>query len=143
MPDPVTGLFQLVYVSTALTQKRSDLAELVREAAARNRRLELSGLLLSGNGQFVQLIEGRREQIVRVYRKIRNDPRHTEIHIVHWGQATAPLVAEYAMALEILSADQMAQVCTLCRELENTRGLGESQHLLAEIAQPHCSRMVG
>ena len=143
MSDSTTGLFQLVYVSTALTQKRSDLVTLVHEAAARNRKRGLSGLLFSGNGQFVQLIEGPRDQIVRTYRRIRNDHRHTEIHIVHWGQGIEPLVAEYAMALEMLAPNQMGEVTSLCRRLEKTTDLAACKHLLEDLCLPHKSRMVG
>lgn len=143
MSDATTGLFQLVYVSTALTQKRSELADLVHEAAASNRKRGLSGLLFSGNGQFVQLIEGPRDQIVRAYRKIRNDRRHTGIHIVHWGQGVDPLAADYAMALEMLAPEQMGEVTSLCRQLEKTTDLAACQHLLENLCLPHKSRMVG
>ena len=64
----------LVYISSAilgLSQKQ--ILNIVKESKKNNERFDISGILLYNNGNFMQLIEGERAEVERLYEKIRHD----------------------------------------------------------------------
>ena len=69
----------LVYISSAilgLSQKQ--ILNIVKESKKNNERFDISGILLYNNGNFMQLIEGERAEVERLYEKIRHD-RHPHL----------------------------------------------------------------
>ncbi len=73
-------LFSLVYVSFAshlMTDK--DLEEILVVARKTNEKLHISGMLLYRNRFFIQAIEGKQNDVMALYEKIRNDPRHNNV----------------------------------------------------------------
>ena len=74
-PDTV---YRLIYVSSAVEYfDEAALEELLAQARANNARLGITGLLLYGEGAFLQLLEGPRQSVESLYATIREDPRHT------------------------------------------------------------------
>jgi len=76
-------LFSLVYVSFAshlMTDK--DLEEILVVARKTNEKLHISGMLLYRNRFFIQAIEGKQDDVMALYEKILNDPRHNNVIIV-------------------------------------------------------------
>jgi Sensors of blue-light using FAD len=68
----------LVYVSSAV-QRVSDaqLSHLLDRARLRNKRCDVTGLLLYDAGNFMQYIEGPAAGLTEVYEHIRRDSLHT------------------------------------------------------------------
>ncbi len=73
-------LHQILYSSLA---KRAytdqELREMAQDFAARNRQLEITGLLTMERRAFVQVIEGPKEAVLGLYAGIRRDPRHDHV----------------------------------------------------------------
>lgn len=59
-----------------------DVKELSMKAAEYNRSLDITGLLIYGGGQFLQIIEGDSEAVNKLFFKIAKDPRHEHISII-------------------------------------------------------------
>lgn len=70
---------RLIYASTAAAALRyDDLVSLLRVAATHNADADITGLLVYGNGFFLQALEGERRAVNHLYARILADPRHTE-----------------------------------------------------------------
>ena len=52
------------------------LTSLVEEAKLRNAGLNITGMLLFNGVDFLQLLEGTEESVVKLFHKIRGDKRH-------------------------------------------------------------------
>lgn len=93
-------LFHLLYLSrTRLDWSEQELAALVSHAQQRNARDGLTGLLLYGNGHFLQLLEGRRQPLLLTYNRIARDDRHTDVQLLLDGRVSRRTFDQWAMGL--------------------------------------------
>jgi hypothetical protein len=73
----VPTMHHLVYVSSAREKfTKEELVELLEQARRNNAALGVTGLLLYKDGNFMQVLEGDRDVVNTLYRKITLDPRH-------------------------------------------------------------------
>ena len=56
-----------------------EIASLAEKAAAKNAKLDVSGVLMTAGGLFFQVIEGPEEHVERLYREICKDKRHMHV----------------------------------------------------------------
>lgn len=99
------ALFQLLYLSrTRLDWTEAELAALAAHAQDRNTRDALTGLLLYGNGHFLQLLEGRRQPLLLTYDRIARDPRHTDLRVLLDASVARRTFPRWAMGLLNLDA---------------------------------------
>ena len=76
----MTPLFRLVYVSTiASALSDVELLALVGSSQMRNRRLDVTGVLVRGEAHFAQMLEGRRVAIEAVMDRVARDRHHVDI----------------------------------------------------------------
>jgi hypothetical protein len=68
-------LFEVVYHSVSLTDAAGEKA-IVETSRLNNRKREISGCLISNNGQFLQILEGPRSSILSLIDIIQRDHRH-------------------------------------------------------------------
>ena len=70
-------MYLLVYVSSAVKLfSNEDLVRLLELARANNHALDITGMLLYRDGNFMQLLEGPKEAVRSLVEKIKLDPRH-------------------------------------------------------------------
>ena len=70
-------MMHLAYTSTAVDlMDADDLAQILEEARERNRRRNVTGMLLYRDGTFLQVPEGEEEDVTHVYGLIKSDGRH-------------------------------------------------------------------
>ena len=62
--------------------KPSDNLAILAIAKAFNAQNEISGILIYKDQTFLQLLEGPQDSVQSLYRKIRKDPRHTDIQTI-------------------------------------------------------------
>lgn len=75
----------------------SDLNDIIETAEARNRQLDVTGLLLYGQlaavpgapGEFVQWLEGEEDAVEALYAEIEQDGRHFDIEVLARGSVAA------------------------------------------------------
>lgn len=102
------GLTRLVYASRARGAEGEELVELVRRVLVKsihnNRMSDVTGFLVSGEGQFLQLLEGPAGEIETTFERIRRDERHDEIAIISRGTVGRRLFRDWNMALHSIGA---------------------------------------
>lgn len=78
--------FQLAYSSIATCALNSEeLKTIMLSASNYNASKDITGSLIFYDGIFFQILEGKREEISTLMKKIRKDERHKEIEIVWTG----------------------------------------------------------
>ncbi len=73
-------LYSLGYASTQTSPLgTAGLLELLNGARLFNQAKNITGLLLHREDSFMQVIEGRKEDVLALYERIRKDPRHHRV----------------------------------------------------------------
>lgn len=79
-------LYQLLYVSTlSADQPLSAVAAIAHQARVANARMGITALLVFDGQNFCQLLEGDRKLVLKLIERIRSDPRHTGVEVLHHG----------------------------------------------------------
>jgi hypothetical protein len=80
-------VYSVVYRSEA-NMPEADVSNLdiLRGALARNPRLGLTGFLVRDRGRFLQVLEGPRESVLPMMRRIHRDPRHRTVAVMGAGE---------------------------------------------------------
>lgn len=74
---------QVIYTSEKVDDfKVFEVIEMLKKARENNFEIGVSGILLYGNGYFIQLVEGNETVIGHLYKKIEADKRHTNTKII-------------------------------------------------------------
>jgi hypothetical protein len=70
-------MISLIYVSSETRPfSERDLVELLDGCNRKNRLLEVTGMLLYKDGNFMQILEGPEDAVLALYSQIEIDPRH-------------------------------------------------------------------
>ena len=79
-------LYELLYSSFSEREMDADaLMSLLESARTNNERLEVTGLLLYCNREYMQLIEGEEEVIRSLWQSIQSDSRHYSARVMYEG----------------------------------------------------------
>ena len=77
-------MLSIIYTSKATTHVTPEMVELISETSARNNRLiGVTGLLLYGSGNYLQVMEGDAEHVGPLFQRIQKDSRHTDCKVLH------------------------------------------------------------
>jgi hypothetical protein len=80
-------LVRLLYASRAVAPIVPEaLAAIVREAKAHNPKHGITGVLCCSSDIFLQVLEGGRPAVNRLYNRIVADPRHKEVELLSYAQ---------------------------------------------------------
>ena len=70
-------LYRLVYTSARSSKCTEEDIEQILEVSRRNNaKIDVTGILIHTKDRFLQVLEGEKETVMRVYSKIENDERH-------------------------------------------------------------------
>jgi diguanylate cyclase (GGDEF)-like protein/PAS domain S-box-containing protein len=105
-PGLQAPLHFVIYVSRA-TQPLAPAAlrALQEKSRTANRASGISGCLVHQDGQFMQMLEGRRETLFALLDRIKADPRHGDLRLVVEGPATRRVFRDWGMVLRDLAAE--------------------------------------
>jgi len=79
-------MYQIVYTSTAHRNfSAADLNTVLHAARARNRALGVTGMMVFHDGTFLQALEGEDRAVNEIFARIRIDPRHGDLVVLHRG----------------------------------------------------------
>lgn len=103
---------QLVYTSTLDGDDESVLASIHSHAVRNNTTVTITGMLIYYRGRFLQVLEGDKKTVHKVYEKIKEDPRHQNVELllekdveersfVHWNMGFKHLQEEELMQLPV------------------------------------------
>lgn len=94
-------LITLVYISDAADDfTPARLVELLHESRTNNDRLGITGFLVYRDGTFIQILEGRRDDVRALYERISRDARHRGIRIVLEEEIDARRFEQWSMGHE-------------------------------------------
>lgn len=86
----MTELFRTVFVSATVGvvgQTTLSIAQILGAAERNNRRDQITGVMLFYQDRVLQAVEGRRADLDRLFGRLREDSRHTDLTIL----ATVPI----------------------------------------------------
>lgn len=125
-----SSLFFLIYVSRANALLDADaLARIVESSRKNNQPLGVTGCLLYQDGWFLQMLEGRRENVLKLMERIQADPHHHELRIVMQAEEHRRVFFDWDMGFHnvsdinpgfsawrkrIISFDELAQDAATC-----------------------------
>lgn len=87
-----------------------DLATLLMNSRANNRRLGLTGFLLHRDGQFLQLLEGPTDVVRDRLSIIGQDPRHTDVSVLLQDEKTQRQFPAWSMGYETVTDTLAADI---------------------------------
>lgn len=100
-------MYFIIYTSEANgNPAEKDFRHLLKQCHANNQKLNITGLLLYLNGQFMQIIEGEKENIQALYRVICQDSRHQKVVLLEEGEQKGRNFPDWAMGFKAVSGDQ-------------------------------------
>ena len=97
-------MYSLVYVSSAVTLfSEQELADLLLVSRRNNEKAEVTGMLLYREGNFMQYLEGPKENVVASMERISKDPRHRGILILVQKETPVREFSDWAMGFKTLA----------------------------------------
>lgn len=86
MQITANGLQEIIYVSTlAQDAPLRVIADIAVKSRTANQKLDITGLLVFDGMHFCQQLEGSAQEVAAMMAQIAQDPRHTNVAIVHRG----------------------------------------------------------
>jgi hypothetical protein len=96
-------MYTLVYVSTAVRKfTPEELKTLLTQCRRDNTAQDISGMLLYKDGNIIQLLEGDKELVTRLYHKIERDPRHRGSLVLLQSETDQRSFEDWSMAFRDL-----------------------------------------
>jgi hypothetical protein len=101
-------IYGLVYMSKPSVRfAQSDLVNLLNQSRRDNLQLNVTGLLLYADRNFMQLLEGSRENVEKLMGRIKIDPRHHDVHVLEEGPVPNRYFAQWSMAFLDFASPQV------------------------------------
>ena len=118
--------FYLVYTSQPrIEMSKSTLEEITRISIKNNRKRGITGILLGIENRYLQFLEGDEKEVLQLFERIKQDPRHYEINKWVQGYSEERIFSEWSMASWLLTNE----------ELKNINALDEIRRLLRNPEQ--------
>ncbi|MFM8768867.1 MAG: BLUF domain-containing protein [Rubrivivax sp.] len=97
-------LVRLMYASRAVPAlDQEELVTILRQSKANNPSSGVTGVLCFSGGIFLQVLEGGRSAVNRLYNRIVADSRHTEVELLLYEEIGERRVASWSMGQVNLS----------------------------------------
>lgn len=137
-------MHHIIYLSQATVPfEESHLEQLLLRARAFNAQHAVTGILLYGNEQFLQVLEGEEATVRMLYTHICQDPRHRDVTTYDDKPVARRSFADWCMAFQPLVPKQLLAFASYLSPLEvylERPSLSESDrqllHLLRSLVQP-------
>jgi uncharacterized membrane protein (DUF373 family) len=112
-------MIQISYISSATEPwSTQELLRLLQQCRENNAGNGVTGMLLYGNATFLQVLEGEEKVINDLVDKIRTDPRHTNVQILHRRTIQRRQYSDWSMGFKRVSDKELQHV-------EGLRDFGE------------------
>lgn len=91
-------LVRLMYASRAVPAiDQEELLTILRQSKQNNPGFGVTGVLCCSGGIFLQVIEGGRSAVNRLYNRIAADPRHTDVELLLYEEIGERRFASWSM----------------------------------------------
>ena len=96
-------MYELLYTSFAAKEfSESDLVELLEQARDKNKRLNITGMLIYDNREIAQLLEGEESAVKELFATIARDERHVSVNVFYEGPIQQRSFSDWSMAFHRL-----------------------------------------
>jgi len=103
-------MFHVVYVSSSTqTFAQSDLQTLLQKARDKNTQLDLTGMLLYKDGNFMQVLEGKEEVVTELVEIIKRDTRHKGVLELLRGTSEQRMFPNWSMGYRDLADKEVVK----------------------------------
>ncbi len=101
-------MIQISYISSAAhTMDTEQLLDLLSHCLNYNSTHAITGMLLYGNGIFLQALEGEEDVVSSLYDKIEKDERHVNVKFLNRKTIEARQYSEWSMGFQRLSGEDL------------------------------------
>lgn len=132
-------MFQLIYKSITAPGVSIDVFKrIVEESSIRNRRENISGILMIHDRSIMQIFEGEKVAVRNLFDKIAADPRHQDAHVILTRTATQREFGHLGMRLcevDGYGASRFRMTVSALQARQRRRIRGEARAMIAEFAQ--------
>ncbi|RZK36439.1 MAG: BLUF domain-containing protein [Hymenobacter sp.] len=105
---------QIIYSSRAKDNMTlTTLTVLLMQARALNERKHITGALVYGDGQFMQIMEGEEDMIRDLYERVVRDPRHHDVRKLVDRSVAKRSFAQWSMAFGEVPADMFQKLSSI------------------------------
>jgi hypothetical protein len=105
------NLSYIIYLSSAVRlMNSSDLSELLKVSRRNNQTRNITGMLLYGDGSFIQVLEGASDDIEAIYAVIQADTRHRSVTRILSGKIGRRNFADWKMGFMAIEKDVMSKL---------------------------------
>jgi hypothetical protein len=102
-------LSRLMYISSGAHKlSENELGKILEQSRSNNEKKRITGVLCVGGGHFVQVLEGRECDLIRLYCKIIDDPRHHDCVIIGIAPISERMFDQWSMGFVQKSSEDMA-----------------------------------
>jgi hypothetical protein len=99
-------LIRLLYASRAVGPQTTTVTDAILSIAqGANRQRGITGVLCQGQGLYLQVLEGERSAVNRLYNRISQDRRHQDVELLLLEEISQRRYADWAMAHVRLAED--------------------------------------
>ncbi len=93
------------------------VADIAAQSRTANLAANITGVLVFDGMRFCQHLEGNRKQVMRLLERIRLDPRHTNVEVVHHGALNERRFRRFSLGYTTLDE------ADLLEKIENLDGM--------------------
>ena len=105
-------MYELIYCSSSSNDINSDdLEDILNTARTFNTKNDITGCLLYYKSEFIQILEGEKSIIQKLYNNISKDKRHKGTILVAEGEKEERSFDNWSMAFYELSDDDVNDLC--------------------------------
>ncbi|WP_295446165.1 BLUF domain-containing protein [uncultured Thiodictyon sp.] len=103
------SLIHLIYVSTAPKELgTAELDRILESSVRHNTPQQVTGMLLYAGGSFMQVLEGEEAAVDETFKRIKQDPRHTNVFEIAREPLTERNFERWSMGFRCLGAHDAA-----------------------------------
>ncbi|MFI3187634.1 MAG: BLUF domain-containing protein, partial [Methylococcaceae bacterium] len=135
MPQAVVGMKRLTYISKVnAVLSEEQILEIGRQSSINNRKINVTGVLISAGDYFFQILEGEQVIVDQLLHKISGDSRHCDITVLtaEYG-CEERLFSDWNMKTVAISESTDLMLQAVGMMLQN---IAESYHIIGRYTQP-------
>ena len=108
----------------------SALQEIMAKAEEKNKLQNITGLLVYFDGTFIQMLEGKKEDVLETFERIGDDDRHEQIIKLFFGDTDRRHFPNWKMALQVVDEATFSKI-------DSYESLDEGDRFLQELNDDH------
>ncbi|MBT9312923.1 BLUF domain-containing protein [Leptothoe kymatousa] len=138
-------IFSIAYFSKSsikgsINDVAREIESILTLARSNNKEQGITGALLYSGGYFSQVIEGPMDAVEDLFETIQNDPRHTDVSVLHFNPIPNRSFSDWSMALAGIEDTLFASIDAILKspdELESEQAGTALINVLYDLVKRH------